>query len=238
MTERRYSDEEVAEIFERASDAQSTRGRALPPSPDGDGLTLPELEDIGREVGIPAHLIQQAARSLYVADHTRGRQLLGMPIGVSHSIDLERPLTEEEWHRLVVDLRETFDARGRLRDDGAFKQWTNGNLEALLEPTRTGQRLRLRTLKGNAIRSMGVGAIMLGFAGVLTVTSLLHGDLAGALPGVLIPLAIGLGMVGGNVLRLPAWARLRRRQMQEVAERLTLGTTSDPGDAPSGVSDS
>jgi hypothetical protein len=33
---------------------------------------------------------------------------------------------------------------------------------------------------------------------------------------------MGLGMFGFGALQLPGWARLRRRQMDEVASRLAL----------------
>ena len=44
MTERRYSDEEVAAIFERAAEAQHTSPRHLP---SGEGMTLTQLQEIG-----------------------------------------------------------------------------------------------------------------------------------------------------------------------------------------------
>src|SRR5256885_16741552 len=82
---------------------------------------------------------------------------MGLPIAVGRTVALQRKLTDDEWERLVVDLRETFDARGRLREEGSFKQWTNGNLQALLEPTPTGHQLRLRTMKGDAYAMMSSG---------------------------------------------------------------------------------
>ena len=64
-------------------------------------------------------------------------------------------LPQEEWERLVVDLRETFDARGHVTSQGTLRQWT----------------IRRR-------RNVPVSA-----------------------------------------LRLPRWARTRRRQMEAVAAR-------------------
>jgi hypothetical protein len=61
MSERRYNDEEVAAIFERASETELT---ALPAPAEGRGLTLAALQDIGREVGISPESISLAARSL------------------------------------------------------------------------------------------------------------------------------------------------------------------------------
>ena len=45
------------------------------------------------------------------------------------------------------------------------------------------------------------------------------GGNADALPGVLAIGSMGAGAVAFNALRLPRWARLRERQMQQVAER-------------------
>ena len=58
MTERRFSDAEVAQIFERA-----TSGHGLQTTHAGEGMTLVELQSIGKEVGIPADEIARAALS-------------------------------------------------------------------------------------------------------------------------------------------------------------------------------
>ncbi len=67
-------------------------------------------------------------------------------------------------------LRETFDARGRLKAEGSFRQWTNGNLQALLEPTSSGHRLRLSTRKGDVKALVAVGIGLLGAAAGMLVT--------------------------------------------------------------------
>lgn len=60
MAERRYTDEEIPKIFERATEAQQST-RRLPAS--GEGMTLADLQEIGRDVGIPPALVADAARS-------------------------------------------------------------------------------------------------------------------------------------------------------------------------------
>ncbi|MDH4351703.1 MAG: hypothetical protein OEW56_11195, partial [Gemmatimonadota bacterium] len=159
MTDRRYSEEEVAAIFERAAEAQQTARRQLP---SGEGMTVADLQEIGREVGIPPELVAQAARAIEHRGRPASRTFLGLPIGVGRTIELDRELTDAEWGRLVVDLRETFDARGKVSYEGPFRQWTNGNLQALVEPTPTGHRIRLRTVKGDARSLMTGGLGMLG----------------------------------------------------------------------------
>ncbi len=166
--EPRYSEEDVAAIFQRAAEAQQSAPRQLTV---GDGMTLAELQEVGREVGIPPELVAQAARSLDQLARSSSQTFLGLPIGVGRSVKLGRELTESEWEQLVVDLRETFDARGTVRYDGPFRQWTNGNLQALLEPTPTGHRLRLRTMKGDARGLMTAGLGFLGVAGAVRATA-------------------------------------------------------------------
>ncbi len=231
MTERRYDEAEVAAIFERAAEAQQTARRQLPP---GEGMTLAELQGIGRDVGIPPELVAQAARSVDHGGLPAARTFLGLPIGVGRTIELDRRLTDDEWERLVVDLRETFDAPGSVRYDGPFRQWTNGNLRALLEPTPTGHRLRLQTVKGSA-RSLivsGLAALGVG-AGLLTamVAGGGAGD-AGAVAALVFLGSMGLGMFGLGAAGLPGWARLRRRQMEGIAARLALADAQRTGETP------
>jgi hypothetical protein len=138
-------------------------------------------------------------------------------------VHLDRRLTDQEWERLVVDLRETFDARGNVRVEGNFRQWTNGNLQVLVEPDGQGQRIRMRTLKGDSRAFMMAGLGMAGVGVAATVGSLLvagGGALTNALDGLGPLLVIGAGFFGLGAARLPGWARRRRQQMDEIATRL------------------
>lgn len=216
MAERRYNEDEVAEIFERAAHAQQGEQRQLPAR---EGMTLAELQEIGGQVGIPADLVAHAASALDRVEPA-SRKLLGFPIGVGHVVDLGRKLTDEEWERFVVVLRDTFDARGSVRYDGPFRQWTNGNLQALLEPTETGHRIRFRTTNGSARAWMTGGIGLLGLAGAVFTAILITGR--GDAGGLTSLVFIGLGLFGVGALRLPSWARRRRRQMEALAEQLRI----------------
>ncbi|MGQ0639241.1 MAG: hypothetical protein ACT4P6_00480 [Gemmatimonadaceae bacterium] len=231
MTERRFNEVEVAAIFERATEAREIPQRELPSGEgEGEGLTLAELKEIGREVGIAPDLIVHAAQMIDQGGRPTSRQFIGIPIGVGRTIELDRRLTEDEWERLVVDLRETFDARGVVRREGSLRQWTNGNLQALLEPTETGQRLRLRTVKGDA-RSLMIGGLgMFGAAAAAVVLAVLRGGDAGTLSSLWVLALGGAGMFGLGAMRLPRWARLRQQQMEGVAERLALVAKSQVAD--------
>jgi hypothetical protein len=225
MSERRFNEAEVAAIFERAAEAQQTSPQRFP---SAEGMTLTDLQEIGREVGFSREQLAEAAKAIELGGRQTSREFLGLPVGVGVTIDLGRKLSDEEWERFVADLRETFDARGTLKSEGSIRQWANGNLQAFLEPTATGQRMRLRTVKGGA-RGLIIGG--LGMAGFATVA--LSAAALGAAPhdaGFLVALGgvatMAAGMFGIGAFRLPGWARLRRRQMEEVAARIAVVASS------------
>jgi hypothetical protein len=228
MAERRYNDTEIAAIFRAA-----TEGPVASPSPDvprDEGLTLSDLQAIGREVGIAPDAIAGAARALDVHRGV-GRTFLGLPIGVARTVNLNRRLTDDEWERLVVQLREVFDARGSTRSDGSLRQWTNGNLQVLLEPTESGHRLRFRTMHGGAQASIAIGFVTFAAAAVTTVITALSGSLGEAWGGIGFLLAAGTLFIASGALRLPRWARLRGRQMDALAAH--VAGTSDRSIGPS-----
>jgi len=219
MAERRYNDKEIAAIF-RAAAEEGTQSPQREVARD-EGLTLAELQAIGSEVGIPSDAVAQAARAVDVRLGAASRTFFGLPIGVARTVNLNRRLTDEEWERLVVQLREVFNARGRTRSEGSLRQWTNGNLQVLLEPTETGHRLRFGTLHGGARASIGAGIAVLGITAIVVISGAVWGTLGEAIPGIALMAAAGAGMIASGALRLPRWARLREAQMEALAARIT-----------------
>lgn len=218
MSERRFSEEEVAEILKYAAEAEHSSKSVLPA---GNGLTLTELKEIGREVGISPDAMQLAAQRFgRISQPTR--RFLGLPLGVARTVELDRKLSDDEWELIVADLRQTFDARGVVKGEGSLRSWTNGNLQALLEPTPTGQRLRLRTVKGNAPGLIVGGIVLFGTAAAMFIAAALKGAIndGGFMASLAVMGTAGLGMFGTGAFGLPGWARLRQRQMDEIADRV------------------
>ena len=231
MDERRYNDKEIAAIFRAAAEAQQNPPHDVPRD---EGLTLTDLQAIGREVGIPSDAVERAAQALDVRLDATSRTFLGLPIGLARTVNLNRRLTDEEWERLVVQLREVFNARGRTRTDGSLRQWTNGNLQVLLEPTETGHRLRFRTMHGAARAAIGAGFAALGVTAIVAIASTVGGYFTEAIPGMALLLFTGVGMIASGALRLPRWARVRQRQMETLAAQVALppGSGTPPAALP------
>lgn len=228
--ERRYRDEEVSEIFALAA---TEGGASLPAPTEEDGLTLGELQAVGREVGLSPEKVAAAAAAIDARPEALPRQsLLGAPVSVGRVVDLPRAATDREWQFLVAELRETFDAKGELSTRGGVREWSNGNLHAVLEETEAGHRLRLATRKGNALEVAVSGGFMLLFGLALVIMILT----AGKPEAAFLPVFFGLGGGGAlawNAYRLPKWAAERELQMEHIAAR-ARELLSEPaeGEAP------
>lgn len=212
MTERRYDADEVREIFGLA-----TTGEAVdrPRVSDRAGLTLTDLQEIGREVGLEPARVEEAVAVLHARQAgTPRRPVLGMPTVVDRIADLPRAPTDREWELLVAELRTTFGARGRLTSQGGLREWVNGNLHAYVEPAESGYRLRLTTRKETALLANVLGGAFLMFGALSAVA----GSTARAVPAAIVLAAIGLGAFAANLVRLPRWARKREQQMAYLAD--------------------
>lgn len=219
MTERRYDEAEVAAIFERATEAPSAGSRVDAAS---GGMTLSQLQEIGAEVGISADAIAMAAANVDQPAPSPQRKFLGLPLSASRTMQLDRTLTEAEWELLVAELRETFNAPGQMVSHGSLRQWTNGNLQVLLEPTATGHRIRLRTEKKEAAAGIIVGlTAFFGSAAALGTAAALNafGD-RGMVVALASALVVGTGLLASTVLPLGRWARTRQQQFDAIAARV------------------
>lgn len=214
MAERRYTDEEVHAILARAAESDT----ALVPG-DAGGWTLAEIQKAGTDAGM-----SPAAIALAAAEHDRASTvaprepgLLGLPLSVGRAVPLRRPLADDEWRRLVSEMRQTFDAEGRERVDGDRREWRNGNLRIVHEPTSEGAFLELRTRKGDTRALVGMGgamtltSIMMGGANLLLAT----GDERGLVMAAVLGVA-GIATSAAGAIRLPGWARRRAEQFDAL----------------------
>lgn len=219
-TERKYSEDEVGEIFALATSAD---GATVPVLSEQEGLTLGELQDVGREVGLTPERVAAAVAALNARTEKLPRRMwLGTPESVGRVVELPRAATDHEWQVLVAELRDTFKAKGQVATHGDLREWTNGNLHAFLEPTETGYRLRLGTHKDAAKALSAIGAVGFTMGLLLLVTSGLDEATFRGILSTLIPAVmafVGGGVVAGNSLRLRQWADKREQQMEYIAGR-------------------
>jgi len=216
MTERRYGDDEVREIFTLATTGD-TRDRSLPA--ETGGMTLEELQRIGEEAGIEPARVADAAGKL----DARGRpspvrRSFGLPIALSRVVELPRAPTDREWEQLISEFRTTFGSQGRTTTSGGLREWSQGNLHISVEPTERGEQLRLSTRNEGAVALNGFGIVTGGMSLLMGATVAAAGKPEKALAVLGMFGGMALASFGANLFRLPSWARERERQMEAIAE--------------------
>lgn len=217
--DRRYTPAEIETIFQIAA--------SEPPASGGDsardGLTLPELQTIGEEVGLPPERVAEAAAWLDRRRPVRRLTTAGAPVGLQMSFDLPRAPTDREWGMLVAELRRTFGAEGRIGATGGMWEWRNGNLYAAIEPTKEGYQLRMGTRKGDA-PGLALAGLMMLFVAVGVFQS-------GVIALPILLLLLGLLFLT-PLVRLRRWADLRESQMERIGQWTTelIGTGAEADD--------
>ncbi len=217
MSERRFSESEIREVFERAAAEQE---RAVRRASD-DGLTLAEMQEVATSAGISAEFVASAARSVALGEPEQGRLMVGpIPRGVYRTELLPAPPSDALWESLVADLRRTFSAQGKVSQVGRAREWHNSNLRVTLEPAGDGSRLRLQTRRPQYVEMAALASVvaaiglLLAFVSSLNIginPELMTNGLLMALGGSGSALAVGIGQ--------RTWASAREQQMEEVADR-------------------
>ena len=217
---RTFSEKEIAAIFKTAAEKQE---RLQNQRGTSDGLTLEELQDIGRDSGLTPELIAEAAASLdrHIESEPQPT-LLGLPVGVARTVRLTGRLTDENWAGLVAQMRRVFSAHGKLEEMGGLRSWRNGNLQISVESGANGDVLHMRTKKGDAQGRIivSLGMLLLSFF-VIGEATWGSGTDPYSLKVLVISMAIlaGLGVFSMPVFRLPQWASRRSSQMDDLADR-------------------
>ncbi len=226
MTDRRYSEEEMALILKRAVESQRTTN--LPATGSTEGFSLTEMQEIGKDVGIEPARIAAAARSLEAASAATSK-----PRGI-------RKPRFERWVPKVADTEDLQNLTGLTRrtmnHDGDATQvfgdveWRGrtavGKTRVSIRPEAGGTKIEAsgnfnEAVLGALIGTMPVGGFM--FLGL--------GFEAGVSPPVGLLMA-GLGLVAGGLPWLLGIRSARKRLARTAAELEThlLKHGQDPVD--------
>lgn len=224
---RRYDEDEVRRILERATELQ----RDLPGPTGSDGVTLAELEEIATEAGIDRTLIRRAAREMDVGAEEAGGW--ATVAGASPKILLERTLPgeipDEAFEILATEIQRFVGSHGQPAVLGRTLSWrsetpASTRLLHVMVTSRDGEthiRIaeRLHQLAGGLF-----GGIVGGFGGGVGLGVGL-GVGIGALGSALFAVGWPLGIVGLSYMTareiFRGMVRNRRRALSDLLERLT-----------------
>lgn len=211
--ERTFSENEVREILDLAIGKEDAPVQSIT---SVDGLTLPQLQEVGREVGLPAHRITEAVAVFEGRGELvpRGKSL-GLPVSVGSVVSLPRSPSDREWELRIAELRTTFGVKGEVTSHGGLREWSHGTLHVFLEPTETGYRLRMADTS-LAVGGLALGGMFLAFALLIFVVLLGKVDPGAKFAVPVFFSLIGGGLIGGTAMMVPGWAREQEKRMKHI----------------------
>lgn len=216
MPDRRYSEEEFAELLRAASEIQS---RALVRSDSGsarEGMTLEEITSIAQEVGLSAESIQQAS-ALFPAEQ-EGTTPTASRFAFRGSFP--GTLNDELKLRLLQAARDSSGAAGEVEQHPTGIEWRAmvdavDGWELAVHHVGGQNEWRLSVGRKDAKALIYMGSVLLAFALSILVAGpgLGLGKLAALGAG-----AVGGGTLGGGVGRI--WDRRSGGKVQQKASAL------------------
>ena len=201
MTERRYTEEEMALILKRAVENQS--GSGLPTRPPDQGFTLADMQEIGAEVGIDAGQIAAAAQSLEHRLEATGTRSNPARVRFNRWVDVE--VDEEDLRDMVALVRRNVKKPGEVTEVLGTVEWRGkssaGAHHVAIRPEQGGTRVEV---EGTYYESM-LGALV----GTSPMGALLAGALTNA-QGAPVALVLVMAVVGFVLAGVPWWHLVRK----------------------------
>lgn len=224
MTDRRFTDKEVALILRRAADLEKRSSTSSAAS--ARGLTLEDLKEIAREAGIDPDLVGRAVAELESPKGLESTSLLAGPGVVRREVRaIPKELSKEELADILRIVDTEVADQGTIAEALGTVRWTGKgrflSTQVSLEPAEGETLLRVEERYNEALRGILHG-LPAAYALMFSLVGALEGLSLSALPGTLFVLgATGLGWTLGSSIWRTLSARSRTR-VQKLAERLGL----------------
>jgi len=230
--DRRYTDQEVALVLRRAAAIEERRSTDTAPA---RGLTLHDLHEIAREVGLSSAAIDQAVAGLRSGAHPGGVSLLGAPISNKTVRAVPRHLDDEALQALIRVVEEQVDATGTVTEALGTVRWTSVARGHRFSPT---MQVSLTPADGET-RIQVVQRYPAQLRAVLQLLpaawgGMLGGGIAASMAG---GVATGIGLaagaaIGGFALGRAVWRAISRRNERDVQRVMQAAVAAANDRAP------
>lgn len=118
---RRFTDQEVALVLHRAAEIEARRAE----SAAAHGLTLRELQDIAKEIGLRPEVLDEAVAVVQAGGRPRAVDLLGPTLSTKIVRGVRGTLDEGDLQGLVRVIEEQVDATGTVTEALGTVRWTS-----------------------------------------------------------------------------------------------------------------
>lgn len=221
---KRFSEADAQRIFAAAAERQHERGQTE------TGLSVEELEEIGRAAGLDPALVREAAMdSLRPEPVSYTKTVLGMPTQFRRERFIRGDITDEAWAQIVADLRRQFNKPGLVTDIGKVREWRshmNDQMQPVtvtLAPERDGTRVVIERSQTQTVLGLGIAAGVNFFMGLIF---LVFANVETGEPDLIFPAAVmllfALVFATGTYFGMRTHGRRQIESFDTVLDRIDL----------------
>jgi hypothetical protein len=227
-TRRLYADQEISRIIKRAAQLQEQQG---PGDQIGRGISIGEIEQIARDLGIdPTHVRQAASELSGSPDSASGFSLFGQAL-IEARRRAKGEMSERDWEMMVQEIRRALGCTGETSTLGKALEWKTSDKEIISYQVTASPREGETDIQ---IVSRRDGAAFLTYLvfGIVGVFS----SLAIAAPfNNPVEWLAGAGVLGGVMttarLLLGRWTRSKKREIHRLMDKLESIVAEQPQEA-------
>ncbi|MEL6614758.1 MAG: hypothetical protein AAFQ43_03420 [Bacteroidota bacterium] len=221
---KRFSEADAQRIFAAAAERQHERGQTE------TGLSVEELEEIGRAAGLDPALVREAAMdSLRPEPVSVTKSVLGMPTAFRRERFIRGEVSDEAWAQIVLDLRRQFNKTGLVTDIGKVREWrshANDQMQpttVTLAPERDGTRVVIERSQTQTVIGLSIGTLTNFVMGLifLVFANVETGEPDLIFPG-LIMLAFALIFATGTYFGMRSHGRRQAETFDTALDRIDL----------------
>jgi hypothetical protein len=215
-SDRRFTDQEVALVLQRAAEIEERRST----STAGRGLTLGELRDIAKEVGLSPDVIDEAVAAVRTGVRPRGGSLLGASLSNKVVRGVPGRLDEDGLQRLIRVVEDRVEETGTVSEALGTVRWTSvargHRFDRTMQVSLSATGAEETQIQVVQRYPSGLRAIL---HGLPTAWGAMIGGAIAASAAVVPVVGIGIGL-GGAALGLgigrTVWQALARKSAREV----------------------
>ncbi|MEO8480166.1 MAG: hypothetical protein ABI542_11100 [Gemmatimonadota bacterium] len=214
---RRFSDQEVALVLQRATEIEERR-----PGPgSGRGLSLTELHEIAREVGLSPEVINEAVRAVQVGRRSRPDALFGAPLTTKLVRAIPVALDNVAMQRLIRMIDDRVDSAGTVTEALGTVRWTSADRgrgmdrSTQVSLTVQGDETQMQVVERHPARLRTMLHLIPASWGLMIAGGIAASPGVGPVSG--IGLALG-GAIAGLGLGRSVWQALARRRARDAEE--------------------
>lgn len=210
----RFNRDEISKILKRAAELEHEDDVL----DDSEGLTVEELQQVSKEVGLHPKYIQQALDELKSQEHLVSSNILGGPFTFQQTKSVNGSIQENEWEEVVAEIRRIHGGIGKTSKLGNTFEWEQrkrevGYIQVSLSPKKDHTKININASYNYYASILYTFTVVFGFI----LLNVLFEKLGLPYITEIVLATIGtLGLMSGTRFYLSRWMQKKRKTYSQL----------------------